>query len=396
MASTSRVERATNRLLACLLGAAAAALCVVAPAADAAPARPLAHASMVGGHRPPAGDAPWMAALVERGAPHPFCGGTLVAPQVVLTAAHCAAEVFGRPSDVQVLIGRHALAGPGGELRDVEQVVVDEHWDSRNRSDLGLLRLSKPATAPPAALVDVNRRLAPGERVTAMGWGLQKEGDMSSASGSLLAVELPLWDTADCAAAYPRRFFSSAMMCAGLPGGGADTCQGDSGGPLVARTSSGGWELVGVTSWGRGCGRRGRPGVYASLLAASLHRWVADQIAAGPDREAPAFRRISLRRRTKVGQRMKLRLELSEAAIVTVRVQRLRGATQSRHAATVTLRMRAGRNRARLPLRVDNERLTPGRYRIVVRAFDYAGNQSAARRSRVRVLRKGLRKEHAK
>jgi hypothetical protein len=74
------------------------------------------------------------------------------------------------------------------------------------------------------------------------------------------------------------------MLCAGFDGGGFDTCHGDSGGPLMARTPAGEYVQVGITSWGEGCARPGRPGVYGRLT--SLYGFIVSRLAA--DAEAPA------------------------------------------------------------------------------------------------------------
>ena len=83
-------------------------------------------------------------------------------------------------------------------------------------------------------------------------------------SGCILQV--PLVHKSTCQDAYPEYTIGKTMLCAGYAGGGIDTCQGDSGGPLVCKnTQEDRWYLTGVTSWGIGCGLRGRFGVYANV-----------------------------------------------------------------------------------------------------------------------------------
>jgi secreted trypsin-like serine protease len=101
-----------------------------------------------------------------------------------------------------------------------------------------------------------------------LGWGRVAEG--GPPSRYLMAATVPVVADADCATAYTR-FSADSMVCAGYPQGGVDTCQGDSGGPMIAAGL-----LVGIASWGDGCARPGKPGVYtrvaryADLIAQQL------------------------------------------------------------------------------------------------------------------------------
>ncbi|WP_338320456.1 serine protease [Streptomyces lonarensis] len=244
---------------------------------------------VVGGQPVRAEDHPWTVALSSRDQFGPdrsgqFCGGVVVAPRTVATAAHCLgaggqaeAEL---PADLSVIAGRSDL-GRGGDAVG-EEVAVASAWihpeydDNRQTHDLALLTLESdlPESSVIRAAPRGHEAYREGNDAQVYGWGdTSGEGDYSR---YLLGADVLMVSDDDCAAAYPSgspRFEGSVMVCAGLAEGGADACQGDSGGPLVADGL-----LVGLVSWGSGCALPERPGVYTrgSLVAEAL----ADQQAA--------------------------------------------------------------------------------------------------------------------
>lgn len=210
-----------------------------------------------------------MVALVNRSAAGidvyaaQFCGGVVVSERLVLTAAHC---VTTRPAgSIDVLAGAPDLCS-GAEARGLRVHVTDtrihpEYDAGSGRFDLALLLLDQPVPGRIVRdLVDVPERPEP---AVAIGWG---GGSGAGAPpcrlrGVALTV-LPPWDCVDAAAAN-RPFDPASMVCA-IPAGlsARDTCAGDSGGPLILGTEPGLGPVIGITSWGRGCGS-GFPGVYA-------------------------------------------------------------------------------------------------------------------------------------
>jgi trypsin len=103
---------------------------------------------------------------------------------------------------------------------------------------------------------------APGTPATVYGWG-----DATGAADyahSLRGANLQVLPDTTCERAYPGglegKYLAASMLCAGVPEGGRDACQGDSGGPLVADR-----RLIGLVSWGSGCGQAGSPGVYTRI-----------------------------------------------------------------------------------------------------------------------------------
>jgi secreted trypsin-like serine protease len=263
-------RRTAVTVVVALLSALLAGLLTHAAPASAAAQRP---EKIVGGYVPHDSQWPWLAAVVI---PRGLCGGTLVAPRLVLTAAHCVVGKRGGVTPARrlaVVLGRPNLASSGGEAIGVAAVVPHAGYDRRSmRNDVALLVLRGSSRQPPATLLPAGTGLGIGTPLTAMGWGATREkGELSTRR---LAVDLPLWSDAACGRRV-RGYDPATMLCAGHVQGGADTCQGDSGGPLMAAVQ-GGWRLVGVVSFGDGCARPNSPGVYAWVHGAQLQRWVLD------------------------------------------------------------------------------------------------------------------------
>lgn len=253
-------------------------LCQSLMAAPASSNRSGTSPKVVGGQQATRGDYPWMTALVMRGQTPiqgQFCGGALIHPQWVLSAAHCVEGMSAASLDV--LVGGYDLkvAGDGTRVA-VSQIVIHPRFSTVKGAlvnDFALLKLSRPVTGVPVLpLVDAVSQIAPGTRVRGMGWGTTSEGGRSSSI--LLEVDMNLVSVAEASQVYPG--LSDAHLAAGVPGGGRDTCQGDSGGPLVISDGQGGWRHAGTVSFGDGCGRDGTPGIYGNTL--NQRSWILQQI----------------------------------------------------------------------------------------------------------------------
>jgi secreted trypsin-like serine protease len=246
---------ATLTLVTCVAGLAGL------PAASASPVASPSSPFIVGGTDASTADYPYVVALTSKDGKQ-FCGGTLVAANKVVTAAHCTED--GSPADIRVVAGRSKMTSSEGTVVKVSKIWIHPNYtgDDAAVADVSVLTLDrklKYRTLPLASSADGDL-YRPGTQSTILGWGMTDED--SDTSDILKRATVPLTSDAYCAKAYPQPngFDSTAWVCAGFPKGGVDTCQGDSGGPLVA-----GGKLIGVTSWGVGCGEAGHPGVYTRV-----------------------------------------------------------------------------------------------------------------------------------
>lgn len=274
--------------------------------------RPSVNLRVVGGAAALQGAWPWQVLVVvpTEGKQYSTCGGSVIAPRWILTAAHCFQSIDTSRSVVVAEQQSSAMTRALGDLdtksihRDVRTVIHPQYRPQSSENDIALLRLNEsvrsravvPLLAPDSALESVD------VKAVVTGWGRLREVDDNGNDPTtgqrlrpeevlperLMEVKLPLVATNSCKTAYQGTpgVIDQRNLCAGVPEGGKDSCQGDSGGPLVTQNTSGRWVQIGVVSWGAGCGRKGLPGIYTRV--SSFAGWIRQNAGIGSEKDGPA------------------------------------------------------------------------------------------------------------
>lgn len=227
----------------------------------------------------------------------PFCGGSLLAKDIVLTAAHCKQE-----KEFKIVVNRRDSSdeSEGEEITipPENQIVHPKYDEWRTNYDFMIIKLPKRTTETVQLVKVGNYHLPSATPVTVVGWGVTRGGQMSD---QLMEVEVNVVSNEVCEAAegyiggYDFYVFGTEyniggtaasyedmltdkMMCAA--DNGEDACQGDSGGPLVYKSHKGHLQ-VGIVSWGHGCADKDFPGVYAKVSAE--YDWIRKMVCRESD-----------------------------------------------------------------------------------------------------------------
>ncbi|XP_070684943.1 ST14 transmembrane serine protease matriptase a isoform X1 [Pempheris klunzingeri] len=236
---------------------------------------------IVGGQDAEAGEFPWQVSLHVKNYGH-VCGASIISPRWLVTAAHCVQDDgrtrFSHPSTWEAYLGLHTQRKIGSTVvkRNLKQIIPHPNYNAYTYdNDIALMELDSPVTYTdyirPICLPASQHDFPSGNTVWITGWGATREGGF--AATVLQKAQVRIINRSVCNDLMAGQI-TSRMLCAGVLIGGVDACQGDSGGPLSSPSGSRMF-LAGVVSWGDGCARRNKPGIYTTVT--KFRGWIKEK-----------------------------------------------------------------------------------------------------------------------
>jgi len=228
---------------------------------------------IVGGVEALRGDWPWSCSLRSNG--RHICGGSLINDKWVVTAAHCVSGTSVTPYSWVCGLHDRTINDKWTKEYKPTRVIKHPRYDSRTiLNDIAIFQISTTGIQfdnyiSPACIPHAKEKYD-GKMSIATGWGTLFSG--GSVSGKHMEVSMPILTDTACKQKFGTNLDPATQVCAGIKGASLDTCQGDSGGPLVVKHADGDWYLIGLTSWGIGCGDGG---VYCRVSA--YRDWIEQQ-----------------------------------------------------------------------------------------------------------------------
>ncbi|XP_077409825.1 suppressor of tumorigenicity 14 protein isoform X2 [Vanacampus margaritifer] len=246
--------------------------------------RPRKRPKIVGGTNASPGSWPWQVSLQMERYGH-VCGATLLAARWLVSAAHCFQDSdtikYSDPRSWRAYMGMRLMAAGKSAVsaasRPVRRIVPHPKYERLTSDyDIALVELGAPVffneLVQPVCVPAPSHAFAMGASCFVTGWGvLTEDGELAS---RLQEASVRIINRNTCNKLYDDAV-TPRMLCAGNLQGGVDACQGDSGGPLVCQERGWRWFLAGIVSWGEGCARQNRPGVYTQVV--KFAEWIHQQ-----------------------------------------------------------------------------------------------------------------------